>query len=90
MVPGSNVPAHPDPDALVSDIEVTRDRLAATIDAIIDRTNPTNIARRALENLKSRFVDDSGAVSAQKVAPVAGAAVGVVVLVAALRYFVGD
>ncbi|MDQ3627699.1 MAG: DUF3618 domain-containing protein [Actinomycetota bacterium] len=90
MARGSNAPAQRDPDDIVADIEATRHRLAGTVDAIIDRTNPKNIARRALESVKSRFVDDSGAVSVTKVAPVAGAVCGVVVLVVALRHFVGD
>ena len=36
------------PDALVDDIEHTREQLAATIDALVDRTNPKNIAQRQL------------------------------------------
>ncbi len=90
MARGSNAPAQRDPDDIVADIEATRDRLAGTVDAIIDRTNPKNVARRAISNVKSHFVGDSGAVSARKLAPVVGAVLGVVVLVLALRSFVGD
>ncbi len=90
MARGSDGRAQCDPDDMVVDIEATRHRLAGTIDTVIDRVNPKNIARRTLENVKAHFVDDSGAVSARKVAPVAGAVVGAVVLVVALRHFVGD
>ncbi|CAN5136147.1 MAG: DUF3618 domain-containing protein [Nocardioidaceae bacterium] len=90
MARGSNGPAQRDPDDIVVDIEATRDRLGGTIDTVIDRVNPKNIARRMLEDVKAHFVDDSGAVSAQKVAPVAGAVAAVAVFVVALRHFVGD
>lgn len=88
MASGSNVPAHQDPDKLVADIEVTRDRLATTIDRIVDRANPKNIARRSIESVKARFIAPDGSVRMETAGPVAGAAVGVIVLVVVLRRFV--
>jgi hypothetical protein len=35
-----------DPDALVKEIERTRENLARTIDALTERVNPANAARR--------------------------------------------
>lgn len=90
MAAGSDASAQRDPDDIVADIEATRDHLAGTVDAIVDRVNPKNVARRTLDSVKSHFVDDSGSVRAEKVAPVVGAVVGVVALVVALRHFVGD
>lgn len=91
MASGSNVPARrDDPDALVADIEATRDRLATTIDQIVDRANPKNIARRGVENVKARFVAPDGSVRMETVAPVAGAVVGVLVLIVVLRRYVGQ
>jgi len=43
-----------DPDALVADIDRTREELARTIDAISDRVNPKKNARRAVEQLRQR------------------------------------
>jgi hypothetical protein len=87
---GSNAPAHRDPDRLVADIEATRDRLATTIDQIVDRANPKNVARRGINSVKARFVAPDGSVRMETVGPVAGAVVGVVVLVVVLRRFVGQ
>jgi hypothetical protein len=87
---GSNAPAHQDPDRLVADIDVTRNRLASTIDQIVDRAHPRNVAQRALNNVKDRFLAPDGSVRMETVGPVAGALAGVVVLVVALRRFVGQ
>jgi type VI protein secretion system component VasF len=37
-----------DPDALVTDIERTRQNLARTIDQLADRVSPANLAHRAM------------------------------------------
>lgn len=42
-------------DALVADIERTREELARTIDAISDRLNPANAARRTMGQVKERI-----------------------------------
>jgi len=86
----SNAPARRDPDRLVADIEQTRDRLATTIDQIVDRANPKNAARRSLANVKARFVAPDGSVRMETAGPVAGGLVGVVILVVVLRRFVGQ
>ena len=77
------------PDALVRDIEAARDRLADTIDEIVDRTNPKNVARRTLGRVKARFIDEEGAPRMENIAPVAGAMVGVGVLIVVVRRLVG-
>lgn len=41
-----------DPDALVKEIERTREDLARTIDALADRASPANVARRAAARLR--------------------------------------
>lgn len=40
------------PDALNEEIERTRDELARTIDTIVDRAHPKNVARRSTDQLK--------------------------------------
>lgn len=90
MASGSNAPAHRDPDRLVADIDATRDRLATTIDQIVDRANPKNVARRAMTSVKERFVAPDGSLRMETVGPVAGTVAGVVVLIVVLRRFVGQ
>lgn len=77
------------PDQLVDDIEVVRERLAATIDQISDRANPKNAARRRLEDVKARFVNRDGSPNMEAIVPVAGAVIGAIVLIVVIRYVVG-
>jgi len=41
-----------DPDAVVNEIEITRENLARTIDALTERVSPGNIARRTLAKIR--------------------------------------
>ena len=66
-----------DPDALVKEIERTRENLARTIDTLTQRVSPANVARRAL----SRALDQA---SRPEVQLAAGAAVAGVVTLAVL------
>jgi 2-phosphoglycerate kinase len=66
-----------DPDALVKEIERTREDLARTIDTLTQRVSPANVARRAL----SRVTDQ---LSRPEVQLAGGAAVVAVVTLAFL------
>jgi anti-sigma factor RsiW len=44
-----------DPDALVAQIESTRENLARTIDSIADRVSPANNARRIRERAREQM-----------------------------------
>jgi hypothetical protein len=44
-----------DPDALVKEIESTRENLARTIDAIADRASPANIAHRTMDRAREQL-----------------------------------
>ena len=46
MADGDGAVATRDPDALVTEIERTRENLARTIDALTERVSPRNAARR--------------------------------------------
>lgn len=72
-------------DELVAEIEQTRERLAHTVDALIDRTNPKNIARRQLDSIKAQFVDENGSPRLESIVPVVGGVVGFVGLVLVVR-----
>ena len=71
-----------DPDALVKEIERTRENLARTIDTIAERVSPANVARRGV----SRVMDQ---VTRPEVQIAAGATVvavaGLVILARRLR-----
>jgi hypothetical protein len=44
-----------DPDALVTQIERTRENLARTVDQLADRLSPANVTRRALDRAREDF-----------------------------------
>ena len=65
--------AQRDPDALVREIERTRENLAQTIDALTDRVSPGNVARRGLDRVREQLNSPEGRL-------IGGAAAAVVVL----------
>ena len=72
--------------ALEREIEQTRQRLASTIDQLAYRSHPKTIVGRQVTTVKSHFVDlDTGAPRTDNILKVAGAVVGVVVLLAVVR-----
>lgn len=73
------------PSELVDEIDVIRDRLADTVDALIDRSNPKNIARRSLADLKGRFVDETGSPKLEVILPLVGGAVAVIAGIVVVR-----
>ena len=75
-------------DELVAEIEQIRTRLADTVDALIDRTNPKHIARRSLTNLKDRFVEPDGSPRMSTVGPLAGGSIAVIGVIVVIRRLV--
>ena len=73
------------PDALVHDIESTRDQLATTIDQLVDRAHPKHIAQRQLARLKAKFVAEDGSPRIDNIAKVAGGVVGLVAVIVIIR-----
>jgi hypothetical protein len=43
-----------DPDALVKEIERTRENLARTIDTLTERVSPANLAKRAMSQVRDQ------------------------------------
>lgn len=72
-------------ESQVADIEATRERLAATIDQIVDRTNPKNVLRRQVRGVKGYFVDDGGGPRTDNILKVAAGVAGFVAVVALIR-----
>jgi len=73
------------PETLESDIEATRERLAATIDQLAYRASPKTIVRREINGIKAHFVDAQGNPRTDNILKVAGGVVGVVALFAVVR-----
>jgi len=73
------------PDSIETDIEATRERLAATIDQLAYRASPKTIARRQVAELRAHFVDAQGNPRTDNILKVGGAVVGFVVFVVVVR-----
>jgi hypothetical protein len=72
-------------DELVGEIDEIRERLAETVDALIDRSSPKNIARRRFDDLKAKFVDETGSPRLETILPVVGGVVAVVAGIIVVR-----
>ncbi len=71
--------------SIESDIELTRERLASTIDQLAYRTSPKTIAKREVSQIKAYFVDANGAPRQDNIFKVAGGVVGVVAVLVLIR-----
>ena len=76
-------------EQIEADIAATRARLASTVDELVDRANPKNLALRQVEQAKSQVFDEQGQLRTQKIVAVAGAVVGVVGVLLVIRRLVG-
>ena len=77
------------PDQIASEIATTRNRLAGTIDQLVYRAKPQTIVQRQIAETKASFYDEQGTLRKDRVAVVAGVAVGVVALIFAIRQLAG-
>jgi hypothetical protein len=73
------------PHQLEQEIEATRQRLAGTIDELMFRASPKNIAKRETAAVKAYFVGPSGAPRTDNILKVAGGIVGAVALFVLVR-----
>lgn len=70
------------PAQIEADIDATRLRLQATIDAIAARVSPANVARRGAVAAKAQVVESNGSLRTTRVVALAAVVVAVVGLVA--------
>jgi Protein of unknown function (DUF3618) len=75
--------------SLESEIEQTRQHLAATIDQLVYRASPKTIVRREIAQVRGYFVDSDGQPRAENIAKFAGGVLGAVALVLLVRKVVG-
>ena len=66
-----------DPNALVKEIERTRENLARTIDQLADRVSPANVARRALDRVRDELERPEARMAGAAVAALAVAGVAI-------------
>ncbi len=71
--------------SLERDMEATRERLAATIDELVERANPKNAVQRRVAEVKAVFVDANGDPRTDNVLKVVGGVFGFVGLLALIR-----
>ena len=71
--------------SLEREMEQTRERLAATIDELVERTSPKNVAQRRVDQLKAVFVDANGDPRTDNVLKVVGGVFGFVGLLVLIR-----
>ena len=76
-------------EQIEADIAATRARLASTVDELVDRAKPKNVAMREVEKAKAQVFDETGQLRTQKIAAVAGAAIGVIGVLLLIRRLVG-
>lgn len=74
-----------EPAAIQSDLETIRQRLAGTIDQLVYRSHPKTILKRAIDDVKSRFIDESGQPRTEEITKAAGGAVGFVAFMVLTR-----
>ncbi|WBQ03606.1 DUF3618 domain-containing protein [Kribbella sp. CA-293567] len=76
-------------EQIEADIAATRARLASTVDELVDRAHPKNVAKRQVEQAKAQVFDERGDLRTQKLVAVGAAAVGVIGMLIMIRKLVG-
>lgn len=80
VVKGTVQPAPRSLADIESDMDATRNRLAATLEELKVATKPANIVHRQVERVRAFYVDDYGAVRIDHVAGTVGVVVGLIVV----------
>lgn len=66
------------PEQLAADLAETRERLADTVDALVDRVQPKHVAGRAAGNVKGYFVEPDGELRTDRIVKIGAGVVGAV------------
>jgi hypothetical protein len=77
------------PAQIEADIAATRARLASTVDELVDKAHPKNVAKREFEHAKAQVFDADGRLRTEKLVAVGGAVVGVLGVLLVIRRLVG-
>lgn len=73
------------PDQIATDIAVTRNRLASTIDTLVYRVQPKTIVERQITSTKALFVQPDGTTNTENVTKAAAVAAGVIAVMLVIR-----
>ncbi|MDQ1662896.1 MAG: hypothetical protein QOJ68_2876 [Blastococcus sp.] len=73
------------PDTIETEMEATRDRLAATIDQLAYRASPKTIVKREIATIKAHYVGADGRPRTDNIAKTAGVVVGFVAVMLVIR-----
>ena len=76
-------------EQIEADIAAARARLASTVDELVDKAHPKNVAKRQVEQAKAQVFDVDGNLRTQKLVAVGGAMVGLIGALLLLRRLVG-
>ena len=76
-------------EQIEAEIAATRARLASTVDELVDRAHPKNVAKRQVEQAKAQVFDEGGQLRTQKLVAVGAAAVGLIGMLIMIRKLVG-
>jgi anti-sigma factor RsiW len=76
-------------EQIEAEIAATRARLASTVDELVDRAHPKNVAKRQVEQARAQVFDERGQLRTQKLVAVGAAAVGVIGMLIMIRRLVG-
>jgi uncharacterized protein DUF3618 len=85
VAPSPQKPQDQAPSSIEQEMEVTRERLAGTIDQLVYRASPKTIIRREVATVKAFFVDPQGNPRTDNILKVAGGVAGFVVFVVVVR-----
>jgi hypothetical protein len=66
------------PEQIAADLAATRERLADTVDALVGRVQPKQLAGRAVANAKGYFVEPDGDVRTDRIAKIGAGVAGTV------------
>jgi hypothetical protein len=72
--------------SLEREMEETRVRLAGTIDELVHRASPKTMVSREITKVRAHFVAADGSPRTDNILKVAGGVVGVIALIATLRW----
>ncbi len=91
MAQQADPPADTRPPATIeTEIEATRERLAATIDQLAYRASPKTIVRREIASIRAHYVDDRGQPRTDNILKTAGIVAGIVAVLVLVRKVAAD
>lgn len=83
-----DTPGQLSPSKQADEVEELLSGLAVKIDTLVDRARPKTIVQRAKDNIKAKFIDETGAVRMETVVPLAVGTIAVIGGIAVIRRLV--